>query len=869
MGAREKSVLSHPAAAIVGWLGVVAAPLLLLLNARTEPGQAAATPLQWRPGLAPALFAVAALGLSSLAAHVVTGARRSPRAWWSRALGCLGLGMAIADVALGADLIGHQPSWTAAAAGWVALTFATLVLAAYQWPTRYFRGFALLALFGGVILVAAVGRNVALAERATDARVEATVLDGRLADLTVRIRAARTAATATLATQTAAAEQAGDDEARAAAQGSYDAAVQRADRQDRRARQAQAAIGAACDAAGAANLVEPADAEACTAAEPGPLADVASTRTRVALAALSVAELEHDLADDDASGAALAQAQRNAAEAQVAQEQRDVEGVSVVDAVAAGAQSLLAGLTDPDRSTPSSVPWQQTALTWTLILILLTVTYRWLEILNAGLTPGPVAFDPGGTQDDDDDALRIKTLLLKNFPEPGPQPGKGATDSITDLVSIDETGAGKVAKAVVGFLNATALPARGYEVTATLRQPSKRPDPSPAQQGRAIEDDANRDPDEAGPWWRRCLCPARTTELPAAEPATETVAPPPAETSVVLVIVSRRTRATLQVISEGGESQPTGSAAGLPPVERAALRAASWIVAQCRGVPPWLQYEPDATVTQPDPSARAAPDEAAASSTDVWDLSRGRWPAESLVRLGDAADLREDHTSAALYYGLALTRWPDYTVARYRLASSLTAIQGKATESDQSRQGDVTRDQPGPGDPLAADVVTGVLSPGFPSRHTDAVGHTTAVAHSTRVLTDAILIPIRRLSVRERGAAAPLRAWRRVIRLTRIARDVTRVTTEGATGITGPRTPDRHASVAYNQACLWSALAAAAVDPVTKQQHAATSARFLAHALTSPGAESLSLAWLPVDPDLRGLRDDHASWDRLRRQFGL
>ena len=302
---------------------------------------------------------------------------------------------------------------------------------------------------------------------------------------------------------------------------------------------------------------------------------------------------------------------------------------------------------------------------------------------------------------------------------------------------------------------------------------------------------------------------------------------------VTLVIKAERSLRPIHVVTAHGE---TAQAA----VENAAYQVVSWILCRSRGVPPWLQWkttEAQAFAKRAVIASTANEDTDNKPTVETWRelVALAPGSAQLRVSLGQALDLEGKYHDALEQYTIAARMWPDYTIARYREAIAATNVAHESAE----------------GATAARDV-----------RELQA----TAVGsyRSVKVASFVLILGLRKLSLRERRQAGPMRDWLAQYRAVALAARTSRARfatrDKAATGKKRGLADgewvkrvdhSRSALMLYNAACAILSRAELPGDSTSLSPAAKRASLVLRRLPSCPDIGRVSADWLDKDPDLR------------------
>ncbi len=280
---------------------------------------------------------------------------------------------------------------------------------------------------------------------------------------------------------------------------------------------------------------------------------------------------------------------------------------------------------------------------WGLLGGLLLLGYRRLEIINRDRSRGLVKIDKLDAADDKPDDKTdlygaFRRHVLSNVAEPGAIPGGTATFSITDLLgATDPT---SLVKQVVATLSAITAVTPGFEVDAIYQAPTT---------------DATM--------------PGPTATTNGAEGADKT-----ASHQVFVRVRKARTQETLRTKLVDA---PTASLA----MRESGYWAAAYILSRDSTSPDWARWSEDSAVALADydEAVEAAKHVAVQARKDDSPKLRDALalaPTSGLLlaRLANTLELAGRPIEALDLHLRAVTRYPRYPEARYRLASSLANL---------------------------------------------------------------------------------------------------------------------------------------------------------------------------------------------------
>ena len=331
------------------------------------------------------------------------------------------------------------------------------------------------------------------------------------------------------------------------------------------------------------------------------------------------------------------QADQSALQAVLAQQPNSDQDISILSAIESGPQTLWRSAFH--ASGPALVPGP---LGWALLGALLLGLLSWLLKENARQLPGPVSVTPvTSTAKNDQLSAELRVAVLQNVAEPGAAPGAPSTNPVTTLLDIaggSVTTIAKIAQAVL----AIAGQRYGYQVAIDVTSGD--------------------------------LADASLVTGGAGTGVTK-----PADSTTVLVRIMSLTSGTTYT------THLSTATDAIEAVRAAGLWAAGNILNRSSRIPHWAGWEAEtahALVTVKNKAAHNIPalKDALADAPNSGLL---------LVLLGHRYELAGQQLDAIECYARAVTAYPRYGIARYRLAIAVAAMRHEefdwrrfATETD-------------------------------------------------------------------------------------------------------------------------------------------------------------------------------------------
>ena len=316
------------------------------------------------------------------------------------------------------------------------------------------------------------------------------------------------------------------------------------------------------------------------------------------------------------------QADQSALQAVLAQQPDANEDISILAAIENGPQSLWRSAFH--AAGPALVPGP---LGWVLLGAALLWLLGWLLKVNASQLTGPVSVMTPASGATDQLTAALRVAVLENVAEPGAAPGSPSTNPVTTLLDIAAGPLSAVGK-IVQAIQAVAGQRYGYQVTVDI---------------------TSGDLAGAG---------LVSAEAGAASP------PPAADTAVLVRVMSLSSGLTYA-------SQLCTAPDPIVAVRTAGLWAAGFILNRSSRIPHWAAWQAataHALVTVKNKADHTIPALKAA-------LADAPNSGILLVLLGHQCELEGQALDAIEYYARAVTAYPRYGVARYRLAAALASMQ--------------------------------------------------------------------------------------------------------------------------------------------------------------------------------------------------
>lgn len=308
-------------------------------------------------------------------------------------------------------------------------------------------------------------------------------------------------------------------------------------------------------------------------------------------------------------------------------QQPDVnEDISILAAIEKGPETLWRSAFQSTGSALVPGP-----LGWVVLGALLLGLLGWLLKVNARQLAGPVDVLPGDTKSDNDKRLVkvLRVAVLQNVPEPGAAPGADSANPVTDLLDIASGPLAAVNKLVQSVLRVIGR-RYGYQISMDV-----------------------------------------TTDAPAASGAGTTTGS--GGTSAATTRVGDTT-VLIRVMSISGEvtlaSRIFPSPADEDAVRCAGLWAAGYILNRSSRIPSWAAWDAE--------TAHAVTMATSNSDLTIPGLESALKEAPNsgilLCLLGHHYELAGRRIEAINSYARAVTAHPRYSVARYRLGTTLASM---------------------------------------------------------------------------------------------------------------------------------------------------------------------------------------------------
>jgi hypothetical protein len=528
------------------------------------------------------------------------------------------------------------------------------------------------------------------------------------------------------------------------------------------------------------------------------------------------------------------QADQSALQAVLAQQPNADQDISMLSAIENGPQTLWRSATH--ASGPALVPGP---LGWALLGAILLGLLGWLLKENARQLPGPVSVTPvKSSKNDDQYTAELRVAVLMNVPEPGAAPGSPSTNPVTTLLDIaggPVTAIDKIVQAVLAIVGRRY----GYQVVIDVTSGD--------------------------------LADSSLVTGGAGTGVTK-----PADATTVLVRVMSVTSGTTYT------THLSTAPDAIQAVRAAGLWAAGDILNRSSRIPHWAAWEAEtahALVTAKNKAAQnvAALKDALADAPNSGIL---------LVLLGHRYELADRQLDAIECYARAVTAYPRYGVARYRLGIAVGAM----------RHEEFGWRRPGTTDDDEDSMLRAVQSALEKLRVNDdgAINNLLEKGDQNKAKRDRIMFKelagklLRTLDHDTRRAYLLVDALRRSERKTvwpalvpyskHPAARFPALVRSARRALTGenPRRLYKKAGkdgswwqISYNAACRRAADIDIAKGTQTEQENAADRAlKFLEQTLVRPGVEQLSADWVSHDPDLAVLRP-HPRFKRFLAQLRL
>jgi hypothetical protein len=515
------------------------------------------------------------------------------------------------------------------------------------------------------------------------------------------------------------------------------------------------------------------------------------------------------------------QADQSALQAVLAQQPNPDEDISVVTAIQDGPQTLWRSATH--ASGPALVPGP---LGWALLGAILLGLLSWLLKENARQLAGPVSVIPldPSTENSDKLTAELRVAVLQNVPEPGAAPGAPSTNPVTTLLDIAVGSTTAISKIVQAVL-AIAGQRYGYQVAIDVTSG-----------------------DLAGP------------SLVTGGAGTD-IAKPANATAVLVRVMSVASGTTYA-------SHLCTSPDEIEAVRTAGLWAAGYVLNRSSRIPHWAAWEAEtahALVTAKNkvehniPALKAALADAPNSGI-------------LLVLLGHRYELAGQPLDAIECYARAVTAYPRYPIARYRLAIAVAAMRhdecgwvrtGPRAEYEDS----MLRAVQAAVEKLGVDdegEIKGLLEHGDQDKAKGdrktfkklACKLLNTLVHDTRRI-DLLVDALRRSERKTVWPALIPMSKHPAHRFPVLVRSAWRSLdgTDSCWLYQKAGEDGMWWQISYNAACRRAADIEAVYATPAKQKKAADGAlKFLEQTLVRPGVEQLSADWVSRDPDLAVLR---------------
>jgi hypothetical protein len=521
-------------------------------------------------------------------------------------------------------------------------------------------------------------------------------------------------------------------------------------------------------------------------------------------------------------------ADQSALQAVLAQEPDVDHDISVLDAIEDGPQALWRSFFH--TTGPALVPGP---LGWVLLGAVLLALLTWLLRVNATQLAGPVSVTPvgsgssasGSSASNEQLTAELRVAVLQNVTEPGAAPGSPSINPVTTLLGIAGGPLSPVSKIVQAVL-AIVGNRHGYEVTIDVTCGDLAPP------GLAVGSEA---------------------AVPAAAASQVTVL-------VRVMSLASGVTCASHLCTAPGELQA---------VRTAGLWAAGEILNRSSRIPSWAAWQADtahALVTAKHQNEHTIP----ALETALADAPNS---GILLVLLGHYYELADRQLEAIGCYARAVTAYPRYSVARYRLAAALALMRlderWRRSPSRYESEDSMLRAVKEAVSALTADDDHALALLAEGEKQNSDRFQFVVLAHN---LLRGLELDMRRRWLLVGALRRPERQsiWPALAPMSKhpAARFHALVTSASQAQLlvrferqADWKTLDKEAEadgswwqISYNAACAHAADIEARPGLAAKQAQADSALRFLALTLVRPGVEQLSAAWVSHDPDLAALR---------------
>jgi hypothetical protein len=515
-------------------------------------------------------------------------------------------------------------------------------------------------------------------------------------------------------------------------------------------------------------------------------------------------------------------------------QQPDVDhDISILDAIEDGPQALWRSFFH--ATGPALIPGP---LGWVVFGAVLLGLLTWLLRVNATQLPGPVNVTPVGTgsstsgssgNTDEQLTAELRVAVLQNVTEPGAAPGSPSINPVTTLLGIAGGPMSPISKIIQAVL-AIVGNRHGYEVTIDITSGDL------ATPGLA----------------------AGAAAAAATSPAATATATTAREVIVLVRVISLASGITCA-------SHLCTAPDELQAVRTAGLWAAGEVLNRSSRIPHWAAWQADtahALVTAKHKNEHTIP----ALEAALCDAPNS---GILLVLLGHHYELAGRPLDAIECYGRAVTAYPRYSVARYRLAAALALMRHDRTWRGSPRrfesEGSMLR--------AVAEAVGTLMVDG-----SQAIAELEKKEDSDRsafgVLAASLLRSLETdtkwwwLAVGALRRSERQSIWPALVPMSKhpAARFPALVTSARQTLTDAPdwgRLGEEAVAdgswwqISYNAACAHAAsIPGCHGGPDAKRLQADSALRFLEQTLVRPGVEQLSAAWVGNDPDFAALRAD-------------
>ena len=566
-----------------------------------------------------------------------------------------------------------------------------------------------------------------------------------------------------------------------------------------------------------------------------------------------------------------ADADRAALKAVLAQQPEVDDDISILAAIQNGPETLW-------RSTahspgPALVPGP---LGWVIMGALLLGLLAWLLKVNASQLAGPVSVmpkNPDGTDSgqpagDDQLVTVLRVAVLQNVDEPGAAPGAPSANPVTNLLDIAGGPLSSVSKVVQTVLTVVGK-RHGYVVTMDVTTSDPGVSSSPPGPHKLTSKTKKNQPGASG----RPPSPGAATKGTATTPAS-------ASTTVLIRVMSISGGVTLA-------SHLCTSPRDEDAVRTAGFWAAGYILNRSTRIPGWAAWQADTA------QALVLTKNSSYQSIAILETALQAAPNSGilLVLLGHHHELVGKTENAISYYARAVTAYPRYVVARYRLAAALATMRHRTNwfEKNEADRADILRGVEAAlttleMDNWGRDVLKRLLAPTPPPDKTTGSSSQDAGKASGRNSADDFqelaLLLLRDLEVdtwrlfrlvcalrrSERdsiwpslplGSTHPAARFQWLVKSARLALGDDKSQLDELTEKANE--PNSWWQISYNAACAYASKVPDNAAPEGKRipgDDAEAAFKFLERTLVSPGIHQLSSDWVNTDPDLKRLKND-------------